>query len=635
MKFDLSRIDQTLADSSVEFLNQLGYTTETGGTCIEWKCDPKADRLSVEYKAGTLLLDGRERVHFYRGLTLFLSELIECGDNCREFKKEERISFRETGVMLDCSRNGAANIQFLKRMIRFCASCGLNQLYLYMEDMYEVSDHPYFGAWRGRFKHDELEEIDRYGQKFGLEVIPAIQTLAHMHTYLRWPAAQKLKDTDDILMVGSPETDAFVESMIRNASGSFSTKKIHVGMDEADFLGLGRYLRIHGYEDRYQIMTKHLKTVCSICKELGLQPMIWSDMFFRLKSPTGDYYDLPEETTFDEIFALPDELELVYWDYYHHDQRNYEKNIRLHHKITERLRFAAGGWTWNGISPNYSKAEKTIAEGITACRKHEVDKVFCTFWFDNGAETPMQTVWYPTAYFAQQCYGGLGKETDKMLQVLTGTGVAEYRLLDRFDNVNGTSPENENADNPSKYVLYQDILLGLFDAQIADASLSYHYRKLAEELQRQIGTVKNADTERVFSYYRILAEVLSVKAELGIEIYKTYTNNDKKKMLLLCKKVSECAEKVETLREMREQIWFYECRPFGFEVLDIRFGAVSIRLHSARKRMESWIAGHIDRIEELEEPRLLYTEDKNNPKHSQCAASFWENIVSAANVSGI
>lgn len=371
-----------------------------------------------------------------------------------------------------------------------------------MEDMYEVPDYPYFGAWRGRFKHDELEEIDRYGQKFGLEVIPAIQTLAHMHTYLRWPAAQDLKDTDDILMVGSPKTYAFVEALIRNVSGCFSTKKIHVGMDEADFLGLGKYLRVHGYEDRYQIMTKHLKTVCSICKELSLEPMIWSDMFFRLKSPTGDYYDLSEETTFDEIFALPEGVELVYWDYYHHDQSDYEKNIRLHHKITDQLRFAAGGWTWNGISPNYSKAEKTIAEGIMACRKQGVDKAFCTFWFDNGAETPMQTAWYPIAYFAQQCY-------------------------------------------------------------------------------------------------------------------------------------SECAEKAEMLRKMREEIWFYECRPFGFEVLDIRFGAISIRLRSAQKRMEAWSAGYIEHIEELEEPRLLYTEDKNNPGHRQCAAGFWENIVSAGNVSGI
>lgn len=635
MKFDLSRMNPNLTDSATEFLSHLGYMTKTGGTCIEWKCDPVADHLRVEYNDGTLLITGRENVHFYRGLTLFLSEITEYRDNCTEFKREEQIFFKETGVMLDCSRNGASNIRFLKRMIRFCAACGMNQLYLYMENMYEIPDHPYFGAYRGRFKHDELKEIDRYGMGFGVEIIPAIQTLAHMHTYLRWAEAQQLKDTDDILLVGSPETDAFVESMIRNASSSFSTKKIHVGMDEADLLGLGRCLRIHGYDDRYKIMIKHLKSVCRVCKDLGLKPMIWGDMFFRLKSPTGDYYDLPEETTFDENIAVPDELELVYWDYYHHTQKEYEKNIYLHHKITERVRFAAGGWTWNGISPNYSKAEKTIASGIVACKKLGITRAFCTFWFDNGTETPLQTAWYSISYFAQQCYGEEENATDRMLQMLTGTGIKQYQLLDRFDTVSGTSKENENADNPSKYIFYQDVLLGLFDAQIADAALSDHYKNLAEELRSQIDTIKNIHTEKLFSYYCILADTLSIKAELGIEICRAYRSNAKEKMISLCKKLDECAEKAEMLRRMRGEIWFYECRPFGFEILDIRFGAVSIRLRSARKRLESWIDGYVERIEELEEPRLLFAEDKNNPAHRQCAAGFWENIVSAGNIAGI
>ena len=635
MKFDLSGIDRAMAESASELLVMTGNPDREDGVHIECRCNAAAERLTVEYNAGSLVIRGREKVHFYRGLTLFLAELMEQGDNCTGFSKEEQLSFGETGLMLDCSRNGTANIPFLKKMIRFCASCGLNQLYLYMEDTYEMPENPYFGAYRGRYGRSELEEIDRYGQNFGVEIIPAIQTLAHMHTFLRWPAAQKLKDTDDILMTGSPDTEAFVKSMIRNATMPFSTRKIHVGMDEADMLGLGRYLRAQAYEARYQMMTKHLKSVCRICKELGLQPMLWSDMFFRLKSPAGDYYDLPEDTAFDEILPLPEEVELVYWDYYHHDQNLYEKNIRLHHKITKQVRFAAGGWTWNGIAPNYSKAEKTIAEGISACRKQGIDKVFCTFWFDNGTETPVQTAFYSAAYFAQQCYGGTGAETDRILRALTGAGTAQYQLLDLFDNVEGTSPENENADNPSKYVLYQDALLGLFDAQIADSHLPQHYSKLAGKLQSQGDAIENEDTRRLFAYYHTLAEVLSVKAELGLEISRAYKNNDKENMRLLCEKVSACAEKAEMLRELREQIWFYECRPFGYEVLDIRLGAISVRLRSARKRMESWIAGRAGRLEELEEPRLLYSEDKDNPAHSQCAAGFWENIVSAGNVSGI
>jgi hypothetical protein len=34
---------------------------------------------------------------------------------------------------------------------------------------------------------EELKEIDVYAQKCGMEVIPCIQTLAHLNQIFRWP----------------------------------------------------------------------------------------------------------------------------------------------------------------------------------------------------------------------------------------------------------------------------------------------------------------------------------------------------------------------------------------------------------------------------------------------------------------
>lgn len=634
MKFDLRMIDNHCAEVADEMLKAYGHTCGNSGTVIQWdrKC---TDKLAVEYQDGRLLISGSEEVHLYRGLVLFLSEFEKNNVKCTVYKKEETINFRETGLMLDCSRNGSASLDFLKKMIRFCAYCGLNQLYLYMEDVYEIPDNPYFGAYRGRFSHSNLKKIDEYGRHMGVEVIPAIQTLAHLHTYLRWPETQKLRDTEDILMAGSKETEEFVRSMIRNASLPFSTKKIHVGMDEADMLGLGNYLRVNGYEERYGIMIRHLDMVCRICQEYCLEPMIWSDMFFRLKSPTGDYYDLPADTAFDEQLRLPENLTLVYWDYYHHDISQYEKNIHLHQKLTDQIRFAGGGWTWNGISPNYSKAEKTISEGIRACINQGIEKAFCTFWFDNGTETPMGTAFYPAFYFAQQCYSSSMEDADEMFFMLTGLKTSEYKLLDKFDHTPGTMQENSNADNPSKYLLYQDVLLGVFDAQIEGLGLTDYYRNLAEELRVILNNIPDKDQKNIFSYYYTLAELLSLKAELGLEVRRAYLSGDKERMRQLCKRINACAQTARSLKDQREQIWFRECRPFGFEVIDIRLGAVAVRLETAHRRLESWLSGISEQLEELEEPRILYAEDKDHPEHRQCEGGFWQNIVSAGNIAGI
>ena len=53
-------------------------------------------------------------------------------------------------------------------------------------------------------------------------------------------------------------------------------------------------------------------------------------------------------------------------------------------------------------------------------------------------------------------------------------------------------------------------------------------------------------------------------------------------------------------------LWMRENKPFGFEVHDARFGGLKQRLTSCKERLEDYISGKIDRIEELEKEILPY-----------------------------
>lgn len=50
--------------------------------------------------------------------------------------------------------------------------------------------------------------------------------------------------------------------------------------------------------------------------------------------------------------------------------------------------------------------------------------------------------------------------------------------------------------------------------------------------------------------------------------------------------------------------WFWENKPQGFEVHDARLGGLLMRVEHCRKRLEDYINGSVDRIEELEESEL-------------------------------
>jgi len=150
------------------------------------------------------------------------------------------------GVMIDCSRNAVPTVQTLKDFLQRIAVLGYTTLYLYMEDTYKLDAYPYFGYMRGSFSQEELKEIDAFAALLAIEVVPCIQTLAHLTNALQWPYAQQIKDTDDILLVGEDATYHLIEEMIRTMVSCFRTNRIHIGFDEAHLLGLGRYLQKNG-----------------------------------------------------------------------------------------------------------------------------------------------------------------------------------------------------------------------------------------------------------------------------------------------------------------------------------------------------------------------------------------------------
>lgn len=632
MEFNVIDLDNNKKKAAAFFLEQQGNSCGEDGIIIEHK--RTSDRkISVNYDGRKVTISANQEVGFYRGLHLFMQEFSSRGNV--PFFISETARFTEKGLMLDCSRNGTMSVEFIKEVIGICAAAGINQIYLYMEDVYDIPEDKYFGAFRGKYTIEELRELDDYGMNMGVELIPAIQTLAHLHTYLRWPITKSLQDTEDILMVGTKETEEFIRRLIQYASLPFSTKKIHVGMDEADLLGLGKYLRVNGYRERYKIMKEHLDMVYSICREKDLQTIMWSDMFFRLKSPTGDYYDLPDDVEFNEHDMLPEDLALVYWDYYHHDQSVYDKNIKLHHKLSDNIYFATGGWTWNGLAPNYRKARKTIKEGLNSCSNNGIEKVMCTFWFDNGMETPARTLLYSALYFAQLCYDEKceSDKLDKWLKQLTGYSEKDFMILDLFDSPEGVLEDNENADNPSKYLLYQDPLVGIFDGQVKEMTLDTYY----SEVHTKLIAVEHINNrmDDIFAYYKELASVLADKSMLGVKMRNAYTAKNKAQLELLKNTMEECANKMWNLKELRKSLWFNECKPFGYEVLDIRYGGVYIRLMSSIQRIDAFLKGTIDTIEELEEETVKYNEDLKCPEHTHCMGGFWQNMVSAANISGI
>ena len=188
--------------------------------------------------------------------------------------------YKKFGVMIDCSRNGVMRVDEIKNFIRIVAKMGYNTFMLYTEDTYEIQNQPYFGHFRGRYTHEELREIDGFCRELGVELIPCIQTLAHLDSIFKWRAYAPVRDRDSVLLCAEEKTYELIENMFQTLAECFTSRTVHIGQDEARELGLGQYLRKHGYQSQKDIFYNHLNRVCEIAKKYGFSPLMWSDMIF-------------------------------------------------------------------------------------------------------------------------------------------------------------------------------------------------------------------------------------------------------------------------------------------------------------------------------------------------------------------
>lgn len=558
----------------------------------------KSDALAVKYDGNEILVHWAEPVQFYRALSLLPKPLAP-------FSIEEKPCFKTVGMMFDTSRNAVLKIEALRSILRKMALMGMNLGMMYTEDTYEVPQQPYFGYQRGRYTYSELRGLDDYAAMLGVELCPCVQTLGHLNRALHWPALYHLQDNDEVLLADSEETYTFLKQIITAAAAPYSSKRIHIGMDEAHGVGMGEHLRKHGYEKPYNILQRHLKRVLDIVGGLGLSPMMWSDMYFRLESPTNGYYDGPMPSQ-QAISAVVPGVELVYWDYYHMKESEYDMLLKKHEALKAPTVFAGGIWTWCGPAPDYNKTKISTLAGLAACKKAGVPLVFATAWGDNGAEANLNTALLGMQLYAEFSYHGSCEDQwiAQRVKACCNEDADAFWDLTLFNCVQGMKSAEYRPVNAAKMLLYQDPLVQLFAEDTKNLEMSKHFNLLAEKYKAYAENGK--ELSELWGFYSQLATALAKKCSWHENASAAVTKRDFALAKKLADEIPSTIAELTKLRLAWLSLWNKTNKPHGFEVIDGRLGAVAARLDTAQRRMLAFIKGE-DMMQELSEQPLPYT----------------------------
>lgn len=620
MKFNFIGISEELLAPISLLSDEYNFEICEDGIPVEVSRQDLGLYVSYNGKEGKIVYD--KKVEFFRSFGLLIEAITE---NNTEFEKSEKPCFDTCGGMYDLSHGALVNMDTLKYTIRKMAVMGLNMFMMYSEESYEVPEYPYFGYLRGRYSFDEIKELDDYAYQFGIEIIPAMQTLGHLSNTLRWSCFSDIADTDDCLMVGEEKTYEFIEAMIRAASAPVRSKRIHIGLDETFTLGSGAYMTKHGYRVRGEIFMEHLVRVAKICEKLGLQAIMWAGMLLRATGSAYSYAATSSVIPEDVKKMIPENIALSTTSYKNTDVEAIKRSVTPFVNTGKEVHSATGAHDWHGFCVNYRHLFPAADAALTAYKEKNIKHVYNTSWGDDSPERDILADLLGFQQYAEFCYSedhsveAVCKRYNYCVQhdadMILGFGNIDVPDVSNLaeNKTDALIAQFEKADvliNPSKYLMWQDPLLGKFDTELSKCDFPKHFRERGEYLRTFIGKYPAWDSS--LDFYIALCDTLEIRCSLGVDMKKAYDEKNKPELMKIAEvRIPKIKELLLNLWDKNRILWFERYKAFGWEVLDRRYGCLMMRLNSVSCRIMDYCEGKIDVIEELQGERLPFKHNDN------------------------
>ncbi|KAL7749937.1 hypothetical protein RI367_004813 [Sorochytrium milnesiophthora] len=372
----------------------------------------------------------------------------------------------------------------------------------------------------------------------------------------------------------------------------------------------------------------HLHAVVSICHRLGLRPMIWSDMLFCLSSQDASLSSYYTHNTASQAQGnivgkfIPPGVDLVYWDYYHTSANAYRNTIAAHERLgCANPWMATGVWTWNRLWSALPFSFVALEQCMTACTdpSNGVRNVFATLWGDDGNECDFHAAWPGLLYFAMLCRTDSDTPRAQMADRLSSVFAAAFGgcweawvTASQVDRLDPTTPITVDdaaryPPNVGKWLLWEDPCFAFLSPQVARIDVEQHYTQLAQKL------IYSTSPEQIAQYplnarlhiVAKMAQVLAVKCALRPKLVRAYRAGNRDELsLLVSNELEQLHSSLQDMWQTHRRQWMSTFKPFGFEVLDLRYAGVLGRLATLQERINSYLdsasGSHTDHLEELE-----------------------------------
>jgi hexosaminidase len=273
---------------------------------VELRTDPalpdQGYRLELT-SSGVVLASADDAGRFYGEATLNQLRRLRDDGSLPTGRIEDWPDLAVRGVMLDVSRDKVPTMATLTALVDRLAGWKINQLQLYMEHTFAYRDHAEVWAEASPFTADEVVQLDRFCADRHVELVPNQNCLGHMERWLRHDRYRPLAIRPEghtsrsgrwwpptTMDPGNPGSLELVRSLLAELLPCFSSKRVHVGLDEPWELTADR---IHDYQD-------YVRRLRAAPETDGREVLMWGDILANHAGAAGQ---------------LPDGITICEWGY--------------------------------------------------------------------------------------------------------------------------------------------------------------------------------------------------------------------------------------------------------------------------------------------------------------------------------
>jgi hexosaminidase len=367
--------------------------------------NPEAYRLNV-VTDGTEIFAGSDAGAYYALQTL--RELLKIyGNKLPLCRIADEPDFQRRGVYCDCSRGKVPKLSTLKELVTRLSQWKINELQLYIENVFTFKKHPEIGKGYSPFTADEILSLQDHCRKHHVRLVGSLASFGHLEKVLALPQYQHLGEMPGFRNYPGGTTLCPVDSGSIKLIGHlydefmplFEAEDFNVCCDETWELGKGRSKQIADRIGTGRLYLEFLMKIYKLCQKHGKRMNVWADIVLKYPQLLKD---------------LPKDVVLLNWEY----EQNGVNIARTKEIAAAEMKFMVcpGTSSWLTHGSRLPNSMANVVNFADQGRKYGAEGLLNTDWGDNGHRNFLGVSMHSFAHGAACSWNGKAVDNKKFTQ---------------------------------------------------------------------------------------------------------------------------------------------------------------------------------------------------------------------------